>query len=111
MKIFNSKKSAENEHDTRSSLADVVLKSIHDGVIMTDKTGVINFVNPAAVQMTECGSESKATGLDYGLVIKIESKRIVWFKKLTGLQKISSFHAGAISSDTFILGCFPSYFM
>lgn len=74
MKLFKSKKSVKNEHDSRSSLADVALRSIHDGVIMTDKTGVINFINPAAVQMAECGSESKATGLDYGLIIKIESK-------------------------------------
>lgn len=72
MELF--RKSTKKESSTGPSLAEVALRSIHDGVIMTDKTGVINFINPAAVKMTECGSESKAIGLDYGLVIKIESK-------------------------------------
>ncbi len=74
MELFKFKKTTESNDKTKSSLADVVLRSIHDGVIMTDKTGVINFINSAAVRMTECGSENKALGLDYGLIIKLESK-------------------------------------
>ncbi len=74
MELFKFKKPVEKEESVKSSLADVALKSIHDGVIMTDKSGTINFANPAAVKMTECGSENKAIGLDYALVIKLESK-------------------------------------
>ena len=64
------KKTAENQ----AALAEMALKAIHDGVVMTDKTGVIQFINPAAVTMTEVGSPDHAIGLDYGLVIKLESK-------------------------------------
>lgn len=64
------KKPAENQ----AALAEAALKAIHDGVVMTDKAGVIQFINPAAVTMTECGSADHAIGLDYGLVIKLESK-------------------------------------
>lgn len=41
---------------------------------MVAKTGVIEFINNAAATMTECGGAKNAIGLDYGLVIKIESK-------------------------------------
>lgn len=64
------KKSTENQ----AALAEMALKAIHDGVVMTDKNGVVQFINPAAVTMTEVGSPDHAIGLDYGLVIKLESK-------------------------------------
>ena len=64
------KKSTENQ----AALAEMALKAIHDGVVMADKNGVIQFINPAAVTMTEVGSPDHAIGLDYGLVIKLESK-------------------------------------
>lgn len=73
MNIFkrnNTKNSAEGQ----AVLAELALKNIHDGVIITDKSGVIQFINPAAVTMTECGSIDKAIGLDYGLLLKLESK-------------------------------------
>lgn len=41
---------------------------------MTDKNGLVQFINPAAITMTECGSSNKAIGLDYGLIIKLETK-------------------------------------
>ena len=66
----NSKNSAVSQ----AGLAELALKNIHDGVIITDKSGVIQFINPAAVTMTECGSADKATGLDYGLLLKLETK-------------------------------------
>ena len=66
----NPKKSA----DIQGGLAELALKTIHDGVIMTDKSGIVQFINPAAVTMTECGTAHNAIGLDYGLLIKIESK-------------------------------------
>lgn len=73
MGLFNRSKS-NKESSGQSELAEIALKSIHDGVIMTDKNGVIQFINPAAVRMTDCGSAENATGLDYGLIIKLESK-------------------------------------
>ena len=67
-------KKSKNSAPSQANLAEIVLKYIHDGVIITDKSGIIQFINPAAVNMTECGSADKAIGLDYGLVVKIESK-------------------------------------
>ena len=72
MSIFkrdNPPKSTDND-----SQAEMVLRAIHDGVVITDQSGVIIFINPAAARMTGCGSADHATGLDYGLIIKIESK-------------------------------------
>ena len=73
MKIFNRSKVPKTDTD-HSKLAEIALNAIHDGVIMTDRSGIIRFINPAAIQMTNCGSAHNATGLDYGLVIKLESK-------------------------------------
>ncbi len=64
----------KNSAVSQAGLAELALKNIHDGVIITDKSGVIQFINPAAVTMTECGSADKATGLDYGLLLKLETK-------------------------------------
>ena len=69
-KRSNTKNSAESQ----AILAELVLKNIHDGVIITDKSGVIQFINPAAITMIECGSADKAIGLDYGLLLKLETK-------------------------------------
>ena len=55
-------------------LAETILNSIHEGIIMTNKSGIVEFINDAAVTMTECGGAKNAIGLDYGLIIKIESK-------------------------------------
>ena len=72
--IFKLKKASKNPASEQAGLAEIALKTIHDGVIMTDKAGLIQFINPAAITMTECGSASRAIGLDYGLIIKLESK-------------------------------------
>ena len=64
----------DNSPKSTDSQAEMVLHAIHDGVIITDSSGAIVFINPAAVRMTGCGSADHATGLDYGLIIKIESK-------------------------------------
>ena len=86
MNLFKSKKQASgpaNDHaalaevgpaNDHAALAEVALNNIQDGVVMTDSRGTIQFINPAAVTMTECESADKAIGLDYGLVIRIESK-------------------------------------
>ena len=57
-----------------SPLAEMVINAIHDGVIITDKIGVVQYLNPAAVTMTDCKHASNAIGLDYGLLMKIETK-------------------------------------
>lgn len=72
MSLFNSKKAKKS--DSQSALAGAALNAIHDGVIMIDQAGRVVFINPAAVSMTECGSASTANGLDYGLIIKFETK-------------------------------------
>ena len=70
MSLFN-RNNKKNPAD-QASLAEIALKTIHDGVIMTDKNGIIEFINPAAGNMTDYGNN--AVGLDYGLVVKLESK-------------------------------------
>ncbi len=73
MSLFNRKKNPTTSGG-QTLLAEMALKSIHDGVIITDRNGIIKFINPAAVTMTECGMAENAINLDYGLVLKIESK-------------------------------------
>ena len=73
MNMFKRKKSANNQSDN-SLKSELALNSIHDGVIIADKNGVVQFINPAAVIMTGVNSAHAAVGLDYGLVIKLESK-------------------------------------
>ncbi len=73
MSLFSRNK-AKDKTGEQPALAEIALKSIHDGVIMTDKNGVIRFINPAAVRMTDCGNPNNAIGLDYGLIIKLETK-------------------------------------
>ncbi|MBR3248808.1 PAS domain-containing sensor histidine kinase [Candidatus Saccharibacteria bacterium] len=58
----------------QAAMSEMALKVIHDGVVITDKNGVVEFINPAAVIMTGCGAPDKAVGLDYGLIIRLESK-------------------------------------
>ena len=74
MNLFKSKNQASKPASSHAALAEVALNNIQDGVIMTDSNSIIQYINPAAVTMTECESANKAIGLDYGLVIKIESK-------------------------------------
>lgn len=71
MNIF--KHNNSSKPSAHATLAEIALSAIHDGVIITDKKGVIRFINPAASRMTNY-SIGEATGLDYGLVIKLESK-------------------------------------
>lgn len=74
MSLFSSKKTKKLSASDTSGLAELALKTIHDGVLITDRNGVIQFINPAAITMTDCGSANNAIGLDYGLLIKLESK-------------------------------------
>lgn len=72
MKLFKQFYPKNGANDS-AAMAEMVLKVIHDGVIITDKNGVVEFINPAAASMTGYSVEN-ATGLDYGLVLKLESK-------------------------------------
>lgn len=74
MKLFNSNKQSAAPGDNKNFLAEMALMTIHDGVIIAGKNGAVQFINPAAVTMTECESANNAIGLDYGLLIKLETK-------------------------------------
>ncbi|MBR2658684.1 PAS domain-containing sensor histidine kinase [Candidatus Saccharibacteria bacterium] len=74
MSLFNRNKPKDTASADNAPLAVMALNSIHDGVIITDKNGIIKFINPAAVSMTECGMAANAIGLDYGLLLKLRSK-------------------------------------
>lgn len=94
--------------NNQAGLAEMALRNIHDGVIITDRAGVIQFINNAAVTMVECGSADKAMGLDYALIIKIESKEGREFSEqenpLIGAmrsgQPLESYQACLISSGS-----------
>ena len=73
MSIFK-RSHSEDGISSQAGLAELALKNIQDGVIITNQTGIIQFINPAAITMTECGAADKAIGLDYGLLIKLETK-------------------------------------
>ncbi|MBQ6487072.1 PAS domain-containing sensor histidine kinase [Candidatus Saccharibacteria bacterium] len=73
MSLFNRKNQTDSGAD-KTVLAEMALMTIHDGVIITNKSGAVQFINPAAVAMTECATAENATGLDYGLLIKLETK-------------------------------------
>ena len=73
MSLFNKKNQTDSGAD-KTVLAEMALMTIHDGVIITNKTGAVQFINPAAVTMTECSVAENAIGLDYGLLIKLETK-------------------------------------
>ena len=73
MSLFNRKNQTDSGAN-KTVLAEMALMTIHDGVIIASKSGAVEFINPAAVAMTECASQDNAIGLDYGLLIKLETK-------------------------------------
>ncbi len=78
MKMFKHDKPKNEQPDggdnNNSAMSDLVLKSLHDGVVIIDKNSIIKFINPAAVLMTGASSANNAVGLDFTLVVKLESK-------------------------------------
>lgn len=54
-------------------LAEMVLNTITDGVLIVDNTGTVRMINPAAILMTGCGAVENAVGLDVAYVMKLES--------------------------------------
>ena len=74
MSFFNRNHNSKETSVDQSGLAQMVLDAIHDGVIITDKAGVIRFINPAAVRMINARSSADVIGIDYTLVLRLESK-------------------------------------
>ena len=74
MSLFNRKTQTKSTANGNNFLTELALATIHDGVIITNHSGVIQFINPAAVTMLDCGGAENALGLDYGLLLKLESK-------------------------------------
>ena len=58
----------------RSAWSEMALDAINEGVMITDGSGVVQFMNPAAVTMLNVGTVNDCVGLDYNLFFKIESK-------------------------------------
>ena len=73
MNIFKRSKTKEPKQPDNSALAEIALNSIRDGVIITDKKGVVKYINPAATTILNTNAHH-VTGLDYTLVLKLESK-------------------------------------
>ncbi len=74
MSLFNRKNQNKSVASNGNLLAELALATIHDGVIITNRAGIVQFINPAAVTMLDCGNAENAIGLDYGLLLKLESK-------------------------------------
>jgi signal transduction histidine kinase len=75
MSLFNRTKQPEAPVATNASpLAEMALNTIQDGVIITDRNGMVKFINPSAVTMTDCGNAANALRLTYDLLLKMESK-------------------------------------
>ena len=84
MGIFNKRKKTNSPITSAASgeapatpvdagrLAELAFKTIHDGILIVNKDGVIKFINPAAVEMTGCEKPENAINLDYALVMKFE---------------------------------------
>lgn len=57
----------------RALLAELVLNSINDGVVIIDQNGLVKLVNPAAARMTGITDGSDALGLSYLSLMKMEN--------------------------------------
>ena len=57
----------------RALLAELVLNSINDGVLIIDQNGLVKLANPAAARMTGLPSGADALGLSYLSMMKMEN--------------------------------------
>lgn len=76
MALFKSKKPVQQPvaNPTNSSaFAELALNYITDGVLLIDGNGVVKYTNPAAATMAGYGSPTNMIGLDYKLVLKLET--------------------------------------
>ncbi len=78
MKLFNRNKQpapvVQQNPAPQNLLAELALTSIHDGVIITNRAGLIQYANPAAITMLGFNTAQNVIGFDAGLLLKIESK-------------------------------------
>lgn len=56
-----------------SAFAEIALNYITDGVLLIDGNGVVKYANPAAATMAGYGAPLNMLGLDYQLVLKLET--------------------------------------
>lgn len=70
----NSVQSNLQPTNNNSLLAELALNTIDDGVVITDRNGIVQYVNPAAASMTDCGGVEVALGMNYSTLIRLESK-------------------------------------
>lgn len=56
-----------------SAFAEIALNYITDGVLLIDGNGVVKYANPAAATMAGYGVPTNMLGLDYQLVLKLET--------------------------------------
>ena len=77
MGIFHKKKNTAGVNSDFSTsqavLAEMVLNSINDGVMIIDQTGLIKLINPAATRMTGNTSAEDLIKVPYLTVLKLES--------------------------------------
>ena len=93
---------------TQTQLAEIALNSINNGVIMTDKKNVIQYINLAAVTMIDCKSADNVVGLDYALLMKIETKEgreltpeeNPLFRAMNANQSLENYSCNLISSSS-----------
>ncbi|MBR3264061.1 PAS domain-containing protein [Candidatus Saccharibacteria bacterium] len=57
----------------RALLAELVLNSINDGVVIIDQNGLVRLANPAAARMTGIPSGADALGLSYLSLMRMEN--------------------------------------
>lgn len=76
MNLFRRKepKTPTQAQTDQTGLAEMVVKNIREGIIITDKVGVVRLINSAAVAMIGLDGASSAIGLNYTSIFKIESK-------------------------------------
>ena len=77
MSLFQKKpQGAAARHDLSAEqavLAETVLNSIHDGVLIVDGNGLVKLANPAAARMTGNNSPSDMLGLSFLSVLRLQT--------------------------------------
>lgn len=76
MGLFSKKQKPINSYAgmvDSAALAQRALDFIAEGVLLIDAGGMIQFANPAAATMTGYDSSTMLTGLDYSLILRLES--------------------------------------
>lgn len=73
MSLFKSKKQpVATNYPPQNSLADLALVNIHDGVMILNNSGTVQYFNPAAARMLGINA-ADATKLNLGLLLRVES--------------------------------------